>query len=286
MSITKILTQKSYARVTLALDIIRQIDKGDFAGYHELNIIKHQIGIYDTITLVESGKTELLCTDSAVPDDSRNLCLRAVELLKNEFSLDKSVKITIEKNIPVKSGLSGGSSNAATTFILLNRLWNLGLSDSRLIDLGKKIGLDIPFYFLGKTAFDTESTGILEKIDTGMQLDFILVFPDFGVSTEQAYKEIDYGSIGKNTGETTLMKKGLENGNKNEVIENIHNDFELTVFSRYPKLKEIKNELIHTGCSSVMSGSGSTIIGIAKNKEQAEKIQKKLKYNSIITKTK
>ena len=281
------LTEKSYTRITLALDIIKKLESGNFAGYHELNLIKHQINLYDTITVEDTDKTEILCNDSNVPTDSANLCWKAADLLKQGFNITKNAKITIEKNIPVQGGLAGGSANAATTFMLLNKLWDLNLSTEQLIRLGKKIGMDIPFYFIGSTAFDTESTGKLEPINTNLELNFILVLPEFGVSTKEAYQDIDYSKIAHDTEKTKLIRSGFENSNKEQIINNLHNDFELSVFQKFPQLKQIKEDLLKAGClNAVMSGSGSTIIGITKSQEHAKEIQQKLDYNSIIAQTK
>jgi len=287
----KKLTSRSPARITLALDIIRKISDDPLAGYHELGIIKHKLDLFDTITVTPSTKDLLTCDDPTIPTDTTNTCFQTVELLKEEFNIKECVHIHIEKHIPAQGGLAGGSSNAATTFLLLNQLWKLNLSKKRCIELGKKIGMDIPFFFLDEsTAYDTETTGILEPIKTPIHLNFILVFPLFGISTKNAYANINYTHIAQHTQNTSLLKEQLSEYNKKNafksILEGIHNDFEISVFKKFPKLAEIKKDTLDAGAlAASMTGSGSTLYGIARDQEHAEEIALRLPYKTFVTST-
>ncbi len=271
------LTERSYTRVTLALDIIRKIPAGPFRGYHELSLIKHRIGLYDTITVEEAKATRIVCADPRVPLDGTNICIRALEAIKKAAGIDKHAVISLEKNIPVMGGLAGGSANAATTLRLLDRLWEIGLGDDRLMEIGRSLGMDVPYFFSGKTAFDTEAGGVLEPISTACRFNFIVVVPDFGVSTREAYRDIDYGTIAKNIGSTRAMREALECDNCSEAARHIHNDFELSVFRRYPELQTIKNNLLDLGCAhAAMTGSGSTVIGVWEADKDPEEIRRSI----------
>ncbi len=282
----KKLTKKSYSRITLALDVIKKRTKGEFAGFHKLGIIKHQINLFDEIAVCDSDELKIVCDDLTVPTDENNICWKVVELLKKEFDIDKNVVIEIKKNIPAQGGLAGGSSNAATTFNLLNKLWNLNLSFDELARLGQKVGMDVPFFFMGGTAFDSESGGVLRNIETKIKLNFILLLPDFGVSTPEAYKNLDYNKIAQNVDQTKLMENLLLNNEEdfdfNEFVKLMHNDFEMSVFEYHSELQKLKNELYELGLEGVvMSGSGSTLIGLAKNREEALKICKQISCRAI-----
>jgi 4-diphosphocytidyl-2-C-methyl-D-erythritol kinase len=147
--------------------------------------------------------------------------------------------------------------------------------------------MDVPYYFLGNTAFDSESTGILEPIQTALCFDFVLVIPDFGVSTKEAYKNIDYSLIAENIEKTDTMKKAFQANNRDEVISSMHNDFELSVFKQYPQLKMIKNKLLDLGClNAVMSGSGSTLIGFLDKTADKEKIKGQIEYDTLFVSSK
>jgi 4-diphosphocytidyl-2-C-methyl-D-erythritol kinase len=280
------LSEKSFTRVTLALDIIRKLDQGQYAGYHELGIIKHRIDLHDIISIEPSETPRITCDNPSVPCDERNICWKVADTLKREFGISQNVHIAIKKNIPVQGGLAGGSANAATILSLLNKFWRLNLSDDQLRQIGRKAGMDVPFYFTGGTAFDTESSGILEPIHTGLVFDFVLAIPPFGVSTSEAYQTIEYASVARHTHLTGAIRSALESNDRTAVIESMHNDFELSVFRRYPQLALIKEELLHTGClNAVLSGSGSTILGIARNKEHAALVKKSLSVPVITAST-
>lgn len=278
------MVQNSYTRITLALDIVKKLDKGEFAGYHELAIIKHQIDLYDVICIENASDINICCNNPMVPCDSRNICWKAVELIKKEFGINKSIKIDLQKNIPVMGGLAGGSANAATILMLLNEHWNLGLGAERLMELGRRLGMDVPYYFLGGTAFDSEASGVLKMIPTKLKFVFILAVPDFGVATKDAYQNIDYSVINSDRSKTDLMSVSLQSNDFCGVTKNMHNDFEKTVFKRFPRLEEMKQQLISAGCfQAIMSGSGSTIIGVTDNLEHARQIKQKLSFNTIIS---
>lgn len=275
--------EKSYTRVTLSLDIIRKTIVGEFAGYHELGIIKHKINLHDTITIEESPKMVLECDNPLVPCDSSNICWKAVDLMKAHFNIDKCVRIHLEKNIPVMGGLAGGSANAATTLSILNTLWGLELSPVKMMFFGRKLGMDVPFYFSGSTAFDTETTGCIKPIYHNCKFSFVLAVPDFGVSTRDAYLGIDYSSIGKKVSKTSEIIHALSRNLPEEIFPLMHNDFELSVFKKIPRLLELKAKLINSGCkAAIMSGSGSTILGVAENYEEAAHIGSTIDCKTII----
>lgn len=267
------LIQKSFARITLCLDIIRKLSDGPFAGYHEIHAVKHQIDLSDTIYVEESDSMELVCDHPSVPLDASNTCLKAADMMRNQFDIPRAARITIKKNIPVMGGLAGGSSNAATVMIMLNELWNCQLTSEELCAVGRSVGMDVPYFFYGKTAFDTEAGGITEPVDCNCRLFFVIVLPDFGVSTKDAYSDLDYSKINTASALTKEMRKALEAGDFSAISNSAHNDFEYTVFRRHPKLAAIKQRLRDAGCSAaLLSGSGSTMIGIAPSSEIAHRI--------------
>ena len=276
----------SYTRLTLALDIIGKIKEGPWEGYHELAAIKHQIDLHDTIIIEPASKLSLECSDPRVPCDERNLCLQAVTLLQKEYRIRRQVRIVLEKRIPMMGGLAGGSADAAVTLQILNDLWKLRLSVRRLRDFGRALGMDVPYYFTGGTAFDTEAKGYIEPMPTQMNLTFVLAIPDFGVSTTEAYKGLDYKTIGRKRQLTEEMLHYCLANNRQGVVSSIHNDFEESVFARYPRLEAIKRELLDAGCeAAALSGSGSTLFGIVSDKEQAASVQGKMSCRTMTTAT-
>jgi 4-diphosphocytidyl-2-C-methyl-D-erythritol kinase len=278
--------EPSYTRVTLALDIVRRIPDGPYKGRHELGSIKHQIDLCDIVGVEESDADRIECDDPLVPRDGRNACLAVVSRVRKQFGIARYVRIAIEKRIPVMGGLAGGSANAATTLALLNRLWRLGLSTAECIDLGRLVGMDVPYYFIGGSAFDSEAGLRLEPIDSECSFVFVLACPEFGVSTAEAYGGLDYDAIGQNRIRTAALRAALETGNAPAAVPCMHNDFELSVFSRYPGLAAIKNELLASGCSAaLLTGSGSTVVGIARDERHAREVRDGVSCRTIIAKT-
>jgi 4-diphosphocytidyl-2-C-methyl-D-erythritol kinase len=283
------ITIESPTRVTLALDIIRRIEDGPLAGYHELGIVKHMVALGDTLrveTLGGGGRDVVECDDPRVPADDTNICVKACRLVRERFGHGAPLKIAIEKRIPVMGGMAGGSANAAAMLQALDEIWELGLTLNQYRDLGRSLGMDVPFFFTGGTAFDSEATKVISPIDTAMKFHIILALPGFGVSTKEAYENIYYQHIGKNVGMTDGLMAALRSNNYKSATEHLHNDFELSVFGRYPRLKEIRDKLLAEGCDAAcMSGSGSTIIGIAKDGQRAQKIADGIDCKTIVTET-
>jgi 4-diphosphocytidyl-2-C-methyl-D-erythritol kinase len=281
-----VLSKNSYTRVTLALDIVRKLETGPYTGYHELGTVKHQIDLCDTVRVEEWPADVLECDDPLVPCDDRNVCLKVLRLVQQRMHVDRHVRISLDKRIPVMAGLAGGSANAAATLTLLNELWELRLSIPQCIDLGRKVGMDVPYYFYGGTAFDSEAGQRLEPVATDCSFVFVLACPDFGVSTTKAYAGIDYAVAGQNQQLTMHLRKALETGDRNKVFEFMHNDFELSVFSGFPRCSSIKKELLGAGCCTAhLTGSGSTVIGIARDLAHAEAIGRKISCKTIIAAT-
>jgi 4-diphosphocytidyl-2-C-methyl-D-erythritol kinase len=289
--LTVMITIDSPTRVTLSLDIIRKLTGGPYAGYHELGIVKHQISLADTLRVEllgddNAGVDIVECDDPRVPRDDTNICVKACRLVRERFDRRGFFRIAIDKRIPVMGGMAGGSANAAAMLRALDSILDLRLTVDRFRDIGRVLGMDVPFFFNGGTAFDSEATGILKPIDTAVKLHLVLAIPEFGVSTKDAYESIDYSRIAKNIPQTDAMIEAFSKNDLDGIINSMHNDFELTIFESHPRLRDIRNSLIKAGCpAACMSGSGSTIIGIAADRHGAEMIAGKIDCEAIVTET-
>ena len=264
---------KSYTRLTLGLDIVSRILDGPCAGYHELGIVKHRISLCDTITVRDAPRTTVECTHPDVPCDERNICYRAVELVRTRYAVSSSVAVTLRKEIPVMGGLAGGSANAATVVGMLNEVWQLRLAPVQLMELGRELGMDVPFFFGPPTAYDTETTGVLTGITTPLSLVFVLAVIVPGISTSRAYAGIDYRLVGRGTAATHALIEGLRSGDADAVRRNVHNDFEHSVFPVRSDIVAVRDAMLAAGAqASWMSGSGSTVVGLVGDREQGERV--------------
>ncbi len=273
--------QKAYAKINLSLDIIKRIS----SGYHKIEFVIQELELHDIIKIkkIEKG-IKLNCNTNICPANE-NLAYKAAELLIKKFKINNGVEITIEKNIPIASGLGGGSSDAAATLKGMNKLFNLNLSEEELIEISGDIGMDVPFFILGSTVHVTGRGENVKRIETmPNNIYFVLAKPKFSISTEYAYNNIDYEKTGKQlkTAEmiNTIMEKDIK-----KIAENMHNDFEYSTFREYPIINEIKQKMIENkALNALMSGSGPTVFGITKEKAVAENICNSLKEDPYFKK--
>ncbi len=236
---------------------------------------------HDSLIFEKSEKYSLTSSGYSVPNDETNIIFKAYQAIKptkvnNEFS------IILQKNIPIGSGLGGGSSNAATTLKTLNKLWNLNYSNKKLLNFARKIGADVSFFINGGIQKVEGIGDILSPIKTTAfeKKIFLLIIPNFSISTRWAYSKIKkYLSLENNSAKfcTLDLSRNLK------LFENV---FEHVVVSTYPGIGDIKKILLSEGAIySSLSGSGSTVFGIFNDKVQAEIAASKFpSYKSIVSK--
>ena len=140
------ITMRAHAKINLTLEILGKRDD----GYHDIASILQTVSLHDTLTFEESDGVTLDCDrpELATPD---NLVIRAAHLLRDYAGVSRGVAINLDKRIPVAAGLGGGSSDAASTLLALNRLWGLELTNADLLPLAAQIGSDVPFFLYGGT---------------------------------------------------------------------------------------------------------------------------------------
>lgn len=255
-------------------------------GYHEILTLMQFIELYDEIE-IEPEKDIIVESDLDFPQE-QNIAYKAANKIKKETNYPGGARIRIKKNIPYGAGLGGGSSDGAFTLMALNKLWGLGLSSEKLLEIGASIGSDIAFFLNGPSAIVRGKGEIVEKIDIKEPATILLVKPDFPVSTSWAYSEFDrikkeskitdYHSVRLNY---EFIKTCLQLTPLSEELfkpEIFRNDLENPVFRHHPVLKEIKLRLLNEGAIySVMTGSGSALFGVFRKEEEAIRASKAFK---------
>lgn len=267
------LSLKSHAKVNLFLEVLGK--RSD--GYHEIESLIQEISLCDNILLEDRLRgITILCPNKKVniPSNHNNLAYKAANLLIAKFSIKKGISITIDKKIPVGSGLGGGSSNAASVLKGLNQLWNIGLKNAQLQELGAEIGSDVPFFINGKTALVKGRGAKIHTCFTMPKIWLVLAIPNVSVSTKWAYRRLD-GELTKNMNSVKLPR--LKKLQVKDIMNNLFNRLEGVVFKEYPLIKAIKEKMIACGASgALMSGTGSAVFGIALSKDKAYKIAKRI----------
>ncbi len=197
-------------------------------------------------------------SNQSIPTDDRNLITQAYNAFNRYIGLKNHYSFDIKKNIPAGAGLGGGSSNAALTFRILNKLEKTELSDDDLIDLSRDIGADIPFFIKGKTGLGTGLGNEIEPLDIQPNGWILTIYPDFESSTAEAYEQCEPNPDPEFSIKQVLLEEELE-----EWRYLLQNDLEPPVIARNHLIGNIKDQLYDFGAAyAAMSGSGSTVFGI------------------------
>ena len=257
------LTLFAPAKINYLLDVIGK--RPD--GYHDLRMIMQRVNLCDRITLgiTESPGIIVTCNSKGAPDGPDNIAWKAAKALLDVSGTVKGVKIEIAKNIPAAAGLGGGSSDAATVLMGLNELLAIGLSEQKLMEIGCKLGADIPFFIFKETAL---AEGIGDKFTRLSEMPkcwILLVNPGVHVSTAWVYRSLQL------TSKRELNKLPKFYGSVEQVVSILSNDLEAVTIPAFPVIADIKKRLMNLGAAgSMMSGSGPTVFGIFKSFDAAE----------------
>ncbi|QKD82847.1 4-(cytidine 5'-diphospho)-2-C-methyl-D-erythritol kinase [Thermoleptolyngbya sichuanensis A183] len=274
------------AKINLYLEIIG--DRPD--GYHELAMVMQSVSLADWVDLRANGieQFRLSCDSPEIPADENNLAHKAAVLMAQRFPKAYAqfggVDMTLHKRIPVGAGLAGGSTNAAAVLVGLDLMWGLGLTRMELQELAAELGSDVAFCIGGGTAI---ATGRGEQLDPLPSVDYLWVvlakYRSLPISTAWAYKTYRQRFEGTYARDTDSLQQRLERVHAGPMVgaiaqrdgskipELLYNDFERVVFPDYPKVAALKQQLLDLGAAgALMSGSGSTVFGLAHSQARAE----------------
>jgi 4-diphosphocytidyl-2-C-methyl-D-erythritol kinase len=231
-------------------------------GFHDLESVFYPINIKDVIEIIPSVTFQFTVTGLPVEgkaDD--NLCVKAYYLLKKDFPGLPIVSIWLHKHIPIGAGLGGGSGDAAFTLALLNKKFNLRLSDSQLIGYASQLGSDCPFFILNNPCYATGRGEILEPTESDLsQYSIVLVHPEIQISTAWAFSRIIPQTHSKAVKE--IISQPISTWK-----DELKNDFEVPVLKEYPQLQVVKEKLYQAGALyASMTGSGSSFFGLFPSK--------------------
>lgn len=275
---------RSFAKLNLYLEVLNK--RND--TYHNIKTIFERISLSDKIILKSrpDKKIKIICNSTDFPpNNSENLCLRSVRLLRDNLNIDRGVDIRIIKRIPVSSGLGGGSSNAASVLMGLNKLWGLNLTQNKLVNFAKRIGCDVPFFIYNCPFAQGEERG--DKIKplkslNRVRLWHILVVPRIKVSTPLIYKKWDLVrkkvKLTSAKSNVKILLLALQKFDLGLIREALFNSLERITAKLYPEVRRIKEKLKSLNLQSIlMSGSGPAIFGIVSSKKEAQSLCRQLK---------
>ncbi len=238
-------------------------------GYHNLQTVFYPIKIHDVVELVDAEETSMLIKGIDIPGDaSDNICLKAFQTLQRDFNLPQQ-QIILLKNIPVGAGLGGGSADAAFLIKLVNQKFELGLTDEQMEAYARPLGADCAFFIKNKPTYAFAKGDEFEDLSVDLSKYYlVLVKPPVHVSTAQAYSNI-------NVKQPSTSLKDLIHLPLQDWQAHIFNDFETSVFVKYPEIDEIKTKLYQAGAKfALMSGSGSSVFAIFENEIKLPDLEK------------
>lgn len=265
-----LLTLSANAKINLTLDILGTRED----GYHEVAMIMQEISLHDTLSMVKINQGISLTIviegqQGNLPADESNLCWKAAALVQKEYNLQEGVEIHLTKRIPMAAGLAGGSADAAAVLKGMNHLFRLGMTEARLCELGARLGSDIPFCIMGGTMLATGRGEVLTRLPSFPRLSVVLAKPPVGVSTAWAYKTYDAGYDGPHP-DNEAMLEAIHGGDAHKAASLLCNVLEGVTETEHPVIADYKRLMMeHGAMASMMSGSGPTVFGLVREKQQA-----------------
>jgi 4-diphosphocytidyl-2-C-methyl-D-erythritol kinase len=247
-------------KINLGLNIVRK--RSD--GYHDLETVFYPLKLQDAIEVTENFSqlsiNHIQFSNSGIPvadEVENNLCIKAYNLLKKDFPQLPTVLMHLHKTIPIGAGLGGGSADGGFTLQLINKKFNLRLSEKQLLQYALQLGSDCPFFILNKACFATGRGEAMELVQLDLSAyKLFIVYPGISVSTQMAFGNIHPAMPSKSIKE--IITHPIS-----EWKEELINDFEKPVFARHPIIKTLKEKLYDAGAVfASMSGSGSAVYGI------------------------
>lgn len=266
---------KANAKINLGLNILGKNE----VGYHELDMIMAPISLYDTLEInffEKEGNLKIKSNIKGVPLNENNIIYKIYDSFYRATSLQREdIEVYLEKNIPFQAGLGGGSSDGAFFLKALNEYHKNPLKISEMIDLGKTVGADIPFFILNETVRAKGIGEILEPVTNDLNSKIILIKPKFGISTAEAYK--GYSLLKeKKWANIDNVIIGLRENNIEKVVGSIENHLQQSSLLLNEKVKTFEEKLEKISKNFKMSGSGSCYYLISE-KDNSQKIYTKLK---------
>ncbi|HSR13227.1 MAG TPA: 4-(cytidine 5'-diphospho)-2-C-methyl-D-erythritol kinase [Thermodesulfobacteriota bacterium] len=262
---------QSPAKVNLHLEVLEK--RPD--GYHDIQTLMHRIDLMDEIEIRAEGEgIRLIADGEGVPGDERNLIWKAARLFCRETGAPEGFEIRCRKAIPAGAGLGGGSGNAASVLMALNELLKTGAEEKFLMEMGARLGADVPFFIFRRPALARGKGEVLTPIAMPSPLWFLLLFPPFGISTAWAYETYDKMSPGKKTG--TPIKDAYRS--VGDLLPILKNDLELPAMCLHPEIGAMKEEMLRRGAAgALMTGSGSALFGLFAEEADARKASRSIR---------
>ena len=265
---------RSFAKINISLNITKKRED----GFHEIDSIMLPISLHDSLVVSKLKNTTdnfVTVDDFSIGSFSYNLATFSIEKLQSVYHFNDKFRILIHKVIPIQAGLGGGSSNAAFTMKAVNSMLKLGASDEELIDLGKTLGCDIPFFIKCKPARVQGVGEVMTPINVKNNYYVLIVKPELGCSTKEVYALSD--SMELKTCNLDNVIKALEEGDDDLLADSIGNALQEPAIKMVPAIQGIIDDLKSRGLKiAQVTGSGSAVFALSTDKKALIKVLKEL----------
>ena len=272
--------QRAYAKINLCLDVagIRE------DGYHDLKMIMAPVRFYDLLETIPAEETTLTLNRSYLPVDDKNTIIKTIRLMQEEYGIDMEFTCNLQKQIPTRAGLGGGSADAAAAIRLIDSLCHLHMTSWEMLDIARQVGSDVPFCLVNKTSYVTGTGDVIEPFECNPDFELLLVKPRNGVSTKECFKLVDSTEVIHP--DCMKMKEALINNDYEGVISSLGNSMETAAEQLVPDIADIKRDMKEMGFDGVlMSGSGSTVFGITRDHDLCAKAFREFKARKYFVRT-
>lgn len=263
---------RAFAKINLCLDVANRRED----GFHELKMIMVPIQFYDVLEMTPALETTLSLNRSYLPVNEKNTIVKAIRIMQEKYGFHVNFNCNLQKHIPTRAGLAGGSADAAAAIRMMNAMLELHMTKEELIEVGNAVGSDVPFCIFNKPSFVEGRGDILTPFEVNTDFELLLVKPRKGVSTKEAFEIVD--NMNAPHPDCKKMQEALETNDYQGVLDALGNSLEAPAIQLVEEIRIVKERMVKMGFDGVlMSGSGSTVFGITRDNNLLENAMQELK---------
>ncbi len=263
---------RAYAKINLCLDVLGRTED----GYHQLKMIMVPLDFYDILEMEPSEEITMRTNRGFLPVNEKNTVVKAIRIMQEAYGFSTGFTCRLNKHIPTQAGLGGGSADAAAAIRLIDRMLGLNMTEEEMIRIGRQVGSDVPFCVINRPAL-VEGTGErVTPFTSRCRFGILLVKPRRGVSTAAAFSAVDAREPVHP--DCAAMQRALEEDDYPGVVDALGNSLEAASLTLVKDIRTVKNRLLELGFDgALMSGSGSTVFGITRDRNLLQSADRTLR---------
>ncbi len=270
---------KAMGKINLGLDVMRR--RPD--GYHEVKMVMQTVNLYDRVGITVESQPGIRITSnlSFLPTNENNIVYKAAAMLMEEYAIERGVAISLEKHIPVAAGMAGGSTDAAAALYGMNRLFSLGLGKKKLMELGLRLGADVPYCIMRGTALSEGIGEVLTPLPAMPDCWILIAKPPVSVSTKFVYENLHLEKLHRHPDIDGIVK-AIKDKDLEGMCQRLENVLETVTAKKHPQINAIKQFMAeHGAISALMSGSGPTVFGIFSDERETRSASEALRETGM-----